>query len=208
MEKEAERYSFIQKASGLNKSDFAATLGLSKAYGYQIATGRAQAPRQALKNLVMEHRVNLNWYLYGQGDPIASEEEAAIDLIDQEAAAGRGKEVEDYINKRTLHLPLSLIAPYRPEKLQAVYVSGDSMTEANINNGDVVIFYPGLIQGNGIYVVSVENALLVKQVEFDGPGHSIALISANPAYEPLRYSGYELENIRVTGRVVACYHKI
>jgi len=42
------------------------------------------------------------------------------------------------------------------------------MTEANINNSDVVIFYPDLIQGNGIYVVSVDNTLLVKQVEFDG----------------------------------------
>jgi hypothetical protein len=34
------------------------------------------------------------------------------------------------------------------------------MTEANINDGDVVIYFPGLILGNGIYVVSVENTLL------------------------------------------------
>jgi phage repressor protein C with HTH and peptisase S24 domain len=47
----------------------------------------------------------------------------------------------------------------------------------------------------------------VKQVEFDGPGQSISLISANPAYEPRQYSGNELEEIRVAGRVVASYHK-
>jgi phage repressor protein C with HTH and peptisase S24 domain len=207
MENEAERYNFIQKSSGLNKSDFAASLGLSKPYGYQIATGRAKAPRQALKYLALEHRVNLNWYMYGQGEPLASDE-AAIELLDQEAAAGQGREVEEYINRQALRLPYSLIAPYKPEKLQAVYVFGDSMTGTNINNGDVVVFYPGLIQGNGVYVVSVENALLVKKVEFDGPGQSIYLKSANPAYKPRRYTGRELENIRIAGRVVACYHRI
>jgi len=207
MENEGERYLFVQKSSGLNKSDFAASLGLSKAYGYQIATDRAKAPRQALKRLALEYRINLNWYLYGQGEPAASEE-AAIELLEQEAAAGHGREVEEYINKRTLRIPMSLIAPYKPEKLQAVYVTGDSMIGAHIHNGDVVIFYPGLIQGNGIYVVSVDNALLVKQVEFDGPGQAILLISANPSYEPRRYSGYELEDIKLSGRVIACYHRV
>jgi len=207
MENEAERYCFIQKLSGLNKTVFAASLGISKAYGYQIATGRAKAPRQTLKRLALEHHVSLNWYLYGQGEPITSEE-TSIEMLEQEAAAGKGSEVQEYSNRQTLRLPLSLIKPYKPEKLQALYVSGDSMIGVNIYDGDIAVFYPGLIQGNGIYVVSVDNALFVKQVEFDGPGQSISLISANPAYEPRLYSGYELESIRVAGRVVACYHRI
>ena len=207
MDNEAKRYNFIQKYSGLNKTDFAVSLGLSKAYGYQIATGRVCAPRKALKHLALEHQINLNWYLYGQGEP-AVNEEAVIELLEQEAAAGQGREIDEYTNKQTLRLPYSLIAPYKPEKLQAVYVKGDSMTNANINDGDVVVFYPGLIKGNGVYVVSVENTLLVKHVEFDGPGQSLRLVSANPTYKPRRYSGDELENIRLAGRVVACYHKM
>jgi phage repressor protein C with HTH and peptisase S24 domain len=207
MENEAERYNFVQKSSGLNKSDFATSLGLSRAFGYQIATGRANAPRQSLQRLALEYHINLNWYLFGQGEPTASDE-ASIELLEQEAAAGHGREIEDYVNKRTLRLPYSLIVPYRPDKLQAIYVAGDSMTGENIYDGDVVVFYPGLIKGNGVYVVSVENTLLVKQVEFDGPGQSISLISANPAYEPRQYSGNELEDIRVAGKVVATYHKM
>jgi phage repressor protein C with HTH and peptisase S24 domain len=207
MGNEGERYIFVQKLSGLNKSDFAASLGISKAYGYQIATDRAKAPRRTLQLLALKYRINLNWYLYGQGEPFAGEE-AAIELLEQEAAAGAGREVEEYVNKCTLRLPMPLISPYKPEKLRAVYVSGDSMTGANIHDGDVAVFYPGLIQGNGIYVVSIENALLVKQVEFDGPGQTILLVSANPSYAPRRYSGHELENIRISGRVVACWHRI
>jgi phage repressor protein C with HTH and peptisase S24 domain len=207
MENEAERYNFIQKNSGLNKTDFASSLGLSKAYGYQIATGRAKAPRQSLKRLALEHCINLNWYLYGQGEPWASEE-AAVELLELEAAAGRGREVEEYVSKHNLRLPLALIAPYQADRLKAVYVAGDSMTGANIYDGDVAVFYPGLILGNGIYVVSVENALFVKQVEFDGPGQAITLVSANPAYKLRRYSGAELEDIRIAGRVVACWHRV
>jgi phage repressor protein C with HTH and peptisase S24 domain len=36
----------------------------------------------------------------------------------------------------------------------------------------------------------------------------IVLYSANPAYKPRRFSGPELEDIRIAGRVVACYHKV
>jgi len=103
---------------------------------------------------------------------------------------------------------MSLITPYKPEKLKAVYVSGDSITGTNINDGDVAVFHPGLIQGNGIYVVSVEDALLVKQVEFDGPGQAIRLVSTNQAYESCKYSGLELEKIRILDKILAHRHKI
>jgi repressor LexA len=81
------------------------------------------------------------------------------------------------------------------------------MIEEHINDGDIVIFNIKQIDGNGIYVISVGNSLLVKRVDFELSDNAIKLISANPAYEPRRYSGYELEDIRVMGRVVAWYHR-
>jgi SOS-response transcriptional repressor LexA len=44
--------------------------------------------------------------------------------------------------------------------------------------------------------------------DFDPAFKTIELISANPAYETRRFSGYKLENIKVEGRVVACYHRM
>jgi len=82
------------------------------------------------------------------------------------------------------------------------------MIDERINDGDIAIFNIKQTEGNGIYVVSVGNTLLVKRVDFDHANKSIELISANPAYEPRRYSGRELEGIRVVGRVVACYHRM
>jgi len=129
-------------------------------------------------------------------------------LFEQEAAAGRGRDTEDFPEKSFFNIPYSLIRPHRPENLKAVYVSGDSMIDEHINDGDIVIFNTKQTEGNGIYVVSAGNSLLVKRVDFDLSNKAIMLISANPAYEPRRYSQYDLEEIRVEGRVVACYHKI
>jgi phage repressor protein C with HTH and peptisase S24 domain len=81
------------------------------------------------------------------------------------------------------------------------------MTGEHIDDGDIVIFHPGLIQGNGIYVISINNSLVVKRTDFSSHG-MITLISANPAYEPRHFSGPELETIRIGGRVVAVYHRV
>jgi hypothetical protein len=55
--------------------------------------------------------------------------------------------------------------PHRPERLLAVHVAGGSMVEAHICDGDIAIFHPGITEGNGIFVVSIENSLVVKRVD-------------------------------------------
>ena len=208
MANEAERYNLILEKSGFSKKDFADSLGLSLSMNYQIASGRLKPPRDLLERLSSVHNVNLHWFITGEGSPGKDEDAVIIELLDQEAAAGRGRDVESYIEKRTFQVPRSLIAPYRPEKLQAIYVSGDSMINEHINEGDIAIFHPGLKDGNGIYVLSVGNTLMVKRVDFDTKKRTITLISANPAYKPKRYSGIELEDIRISGRVLACVHRV
>jgi phage repressor protein C with HTH and peptisase S24 domain len=208
MANEAERYKIIQEKSGLSKVAFAASLGISKAHYYHIETGRQNPPKEVLEKLVNVHKVNLNWLFNGTGQSAYDEENAEIELYDQEAAAGRGRDVQNYIPHSSLLIPNSLIRPHNPKNLKAVYVSGDSMINERINDGDIAIFTIKQTEGNGIYVVSVGSTLLVKRVDFDPANKTIELISANPAYEPRRYSGSELENIKIEGRVVATYHKM
>jgi SOS-response transcriptional repressor LexA len=208
MGSEAERYNFIREKSGLSKKDFAESLGLSLSMNYQISSGRLKLPRELLERLSSEYSINLHWFLTGNGQSGLDLDAAEIELYDQEAAAGWGRDVQEYLEKSYFNIPFSLIRPHRPENLRAVYVSGDSMIDERINDGDIVIFNTKQTEGNGIYVVSIGNSLLVKRVDFDQSNKAIVLISANQAYEPRRYSGYELEDIRVAGRVVACYHRV
>ena len=208
MENEANRYSLVQKESGLSKKDFAESLGISKAMGYQISTGLLKPSREVMDALSKTYNVNLHWFITGRGSSNYDPETAEIELYEQEAAAGRGRDTEDYPEKSYFNVPHSLIRPHRPENLRGVYVSGDSMTGEHIDDGDIVIFNTKQTEGNGIYVVSAGSSLLVKRVDFDTSNNAIVLISANPAYEPRRYSGYDLDDIRVEGRVVACWHRM
>ncbi|MDR2864275.1 MAG: hypothetical protein LBV68_01530 [Spirochaetaceae bacterium] len=52
------------------------------------------------------------------------------------------------------------------------------MIGEHIYNGDAVVFYPGLTEGNGIYVLSPDTALLVKRVSFDDLPLSVSPLSA------------------------------
>jgi phage repressor protein C with HTH and peptisase S24 domain len=208
MKSEAERYKLVLERSGLSKTAFAESIGISRSHNYHLERGTQKPPREVLERLVAVYNINLNWLIYGVGQSGLNPDIAEIELLAQEAAAGHGREVENNPEIRYFQVPFDLIRPHRPENLKAVYVSGDSMTEEHINDGDIVIFNTKQTNGNGIYVISIENSLLVKRVDFDSNDKYVILISANPAYEPRRYSGYELENIRVAGRVVACYHRI
>jgi len=78
----------------------------------------------------------------------------------------------------------------------------------HINDGDIAIFHPGLKEGNGIYVVSEGNTLIVKRADFDIKNQTIILISANKAYEPRRFSGLDIVGRRIAGRILACVHKV
>ena len=213
MLKDAERYNYILEKSGLSKKDFADSLGLSLSMNYQIISGRLKPPRDLLEKLSKVHNVNLHWFITGEGSLGLDDDTVQIDLVqielmDQEVAAGSGIEAQDYPEKRTFQVPRSLISPYKPDKLLAVYVSGDSMIDEHINDGDIAIYYPNLKDRNGIYVVSVWNTLLVKRVDFDTQNKALILISANPAYEPRRFSGADLEDLRIAGRVLACVYRV
>jgi phage repressor protein C with HTH and peptisase S24 domain len=208
MKTEAARYKFVLEKSGLSKTAFAESIGISRSHNYHLERGTQKPPREVLERLASVYNVNLNWLIHGRGQSGLDADTVEIELLDQEAAAGQGREIEDYIEKQYVPILYDFLRPHNPKNLKAVHVKGDSMIDERINDGDIVIFNIKQIEGNGIYVVSVGNTLLIKRVDFDPANKTIELISANPAYETRRYSGNELEDIRVEGRVVACYHRL
>jgi SOS-response transcriptional repressor LexA len=207
MRTEAERYTYIQARSGLNKKDFAQSLDLAKEQGSMLGRGRQKATREVLAKLAYRYGVDLTWYITGEGDPENGPGTVSIALFDQEAAAGRGIEIDEYQERRLISVPSELIAPWNPAKVRAVNVSGDSMTGAGINDKDIILFRICQPEGNGIYVVSIGTTLLVKRVDFNDIDKTVVLISENPAYAPREISGDDLESLRIEGRVIACLHR-
>ncbi len=81
----------------------------------------------------------------------------------------------------------------------ALEVKGDSMIDAGINNGDVVIIRETQVADNGDIVVALIEDQEATLKRFLRRGHTIVLEAANPAYEP-RVLPEDM--VRVQGRLV------
>ena len=81
--------------------------------------------------------------------------------------------------------------------LTAIRVEGDSM-EPLLRSGDEIFVDRNKRGGDGVFVVRIDDALHVKQVQVSGPGR-IALVSANSAYAPIEIA---IDEVEIVGRVV------
>ena len=78
---------------------------------------------------------------------------------------------------------------------------GDSMTDARINDGDIVYIRQQEQVDNGtIAAVSIDGEKTLKRVYWDGK--TLILQPANPKYQPYVYSGEILNTVRIIGKAV------
>ena len=81
----------------------------------------------------------------------------------------------------------------------ALEVKGDSMIEAGINDGDIVVIREGSTADNGDIVVALVEGQEATLKRFRRNGSSIALEAANPAYETRVFRD---DQVVVQGRLV------
>ncbi len=81
----------------------------------------------------------------------------------------------------------------------ALEVKGDSMIDAGINDGDVVVIREGPTAQNGDIVVALVEGREATLKRFRRKGHAIALEAANPAYETRVLPE---DKVKVQGRLV------
>lgn len=81
----------------------------------------------------------------------------------------------------------------------ALEVKGDSMIEAGINNGDIVVIQEQSTASNGDIVVALIEGEEATLKTFRRRGSTIALEAANPAYETRLYQDHQ---VRVQGKLV------
>lgn len=81
----------------------------------------------------------------------------------------------------------------------ALEVSGDSMVDAGIQDGDTVIIQRGDTAENGQIVVALVEEEEVTLKRLQRRGGTVSLIAENPAYPPREYPA---DRVRVQGRLV------
>lgn len=86
---------------------------------------------------------------------------------------------------------------------------GDSMINARIFDGDILFVKKQSIVNDGeIAVVLIENDATVKRVYYDRENNIITLVPENPLYKPMRYSGEQLNQIRILGKVISGQYNV
>ena len=109
------------------------------------------------------------------------------------------------------HIPMPSPLAHRlgnPSGFVFMDVSGDSM-EPGIFNGDTVLIDQSVKSFNGNAVMAVGHAetIFIKRLQRLADG-GLALLSDNPAYEPIRLAGDELASFRVIGKLVWLFRRI
>ena len=116
--------------------------------------------------------------------------------------AGFPSPAEDYI-ERSLDLNEYLVR--HPAATFFVRVTGDSMTGAGINSGDILIVDRSVRAVNGSIIVAILNGgFTVKR--FSSGGGAVRLYPENPAYEPIDVAPGE--DFEVWGVVVHVIHTV
>lgn len=210
---EKDRLKQIREALGLNQSAMAEKFGKTQSLWSYYEKGLK--PVQADVYLKLgELGFNIDWLKEGLGEMYidkkaksSDDKVAMVPFIPSGASAGYGRIFETYNNFELIPVLKSLIAPYKPEQVFAIAAVGDSMIGSKIFDGDIVFFSPERKEGNGIFVITVDNKAFVKRLEFDPLGKWVKLISDNPLYEIQKIGEEYSASFKIEGRVIAWMHR-
>ncbi len=138
------------------------------------------------------------------GGPYLAEHETVQVPVLGRVAAGAPILAEENV-ETTIHVDPSL-APASGEAF-ALRVRGDSMTEAGILDGDIVVARQQSTADRGDIVVALlDDEATVKR--FDPIPGAVRLLPENPAYEPIVLSGEEGTQLRIAGKVVGLMRRM
>lgn len=189
--------------------DFA---GLSRMLGRNAAYIQQYVRRGVPKRLREEERRKLARYFAVPetmlGGP--ADEESAASLLSVKrhpvmVSAGPGAIVTEELGKPYFAFDerwLKALTPSAPAKLSIVRVEGDSMAPT-LNDGDDILVDLGDAAErlrDGIYVLRIDDALVVKRIALNPVGRRLTVQSDNPAYPDWPDCG--LDDIKPIGRVI------
>lgn len=132
--------------------------------------------------------------------------ELNLPFVDNGIKAGFPSPAQDYLTE-SIDLNKTLIR--HSETTFYAKVSGDSLTEAGISDGDLVIIDKSLEAKNGDYVAAfIDGEFTLKQFKLDEMNNCAWLIPANKKYHPIKVT--EDNDFMVWGVITSCikrFHK-
>lgn len=207
-----KRFTDLRRELGYTQSEFAEILGIPSTTA-DIERGRTKLSGKVVAELLRQFKVNPLW-LFGNStqkhlEPsgvqvlpkvvtVDSAEQENIVLVNAKAAAGYPQNIQDtswYRQLPAFDLP---IPQFRNASYRGFQVEGDSMLP-NLRPGDWVLGRAvedwQHVSPNRIYVVILQDAVLVKKIEKLPGSGNFRLISLNESYAPYEVGESQLQEL-------------
>ena len=130
----------------------------------------------------------------------------SIPILASKVSAGPGEEWLPINFRENERLPIieRFIRPYKKDLVFSAEVRGDSMTGIQLFDGDMVVAVRGYTDGEGIFVLTIDDEVYVKRLQWNPASKRIVVKSENERYEP-----FEIEPDRITilGKVIGWLHR-
>ncbi len=211
-----KRFTDVRRDLGHTQADFAKLLGISNTTA-DIERGRTKLSGKIVVELLKQFKINPLW-LFGESDQkyletshtsvipkvvtTDSEDKENMVLVNAKAAAGYPQNIQDtswYKQLPAFDLP---IPEFRNATYRGFQVEGDSMLP-NLKPGEWVlakaIEHIDDVSPNKMYVVVLQDAVLVKKIEKKPNSNNVTLVSLNESYPPYEIKPFQIQEIWQVG---------
>lgn len=188
---------YFRSREGLSQSDLAKKLGVSTSTISMYEVGKREPDFETEEKIADFFNTDLNILRGRDAERICSPGAVIIPVLGRVAAGIPLTAAEYIIDTEEISQAMAADGEYF-----GLQVKGDSM-EPKISNGDVVIVRKQSDADDGDLVIALVNGddAVVKRLKKYKDG--IALISNNPAYEPMYFSNSEIDSkpVEIIGKV-------
>ncbi len=207
-----KRFTEVRRELGYTQAEFAQLLGISSTTA-DIERGRTKLSGKVVAELLKTFKINPLW-LYGESEQqyletanvnvipkvvtVDSSDRDNMVLVNAKAAAGYPQNIQDtswYQQLPAFDLPLP---EFRNATYRGFQVEGDSMLP-NLRPGEWVLAkaVESLedVSPNKMYVVVLQDAVLVKKIERPPNSRRVMLISLNETYPPYEVEPQQIQEL-------------
>lgn len=130
----------------------------------------------------------------------------SIPILASKVSAGPGEEWLPINFRENERLPIieRFIRPYKKDLVFSAEVRGDSMTGIQLFDGDMVVAVRGYTDGEGIFVLTIDDEVYVKRLQWNPATKKIVVKSENERYDPFEV---EPDRITILGKVIGWLHR-
>lgn len=207
-----KRFIDLRRDLGYTQAEFAKLLGISNTTA-DIERGRTKLSGKVVTELLKQFKISPLW-LFGESEEkflqtsktsvipkvvtVDSSDRDNMVLVNVKAAAGYPQNIQDtswYQQLPAFDFP---IPEFRNATYRGFQVEGDSMLP-NLKPGDWVLAkameHIDEVSANKMYVVVLEDAVLVKKIEKKPNSNHITLVSLNENYPPYEIKPFQIQEL-------------